>query len=378
VSEPLTVGILSSSLPTPCGIATFTRALGSALKRQGVTVGVVRVLDRPEATEAQGLPVMGELVASDASTVPLVIDTLNACDVVIIQHEFGLYGGPDGEDVVRVMAGLDVPTIAIMHTVLPHPSPHQLQVANEVLGLANDIVVMTEAADQILRRTYDVDPDHVWLIPHGATVIGANSRRANNVRPRVLTWGLIGPGKGIERVLDAFMDLNDLDPPPLYVVAGRTHPKVLAHSGDVYRESLMARAEVNQVREHVIFDDSYRSLESLELLIASADVVVLPYDTTEQATSGVLVDAIAAGRPVIATAFPHAIELLKSGAGIVVPHHDVAALSEALRSVLTSEETAERMAAEARRIAPSLSWDVVASQYLEILAPLSEEVATTS
>jgi glycosyltransferase involved in cell wall biosynthesis len=150
---------------------------------------------------------------------------------------------------------------------------------------------------------------------------------------------------------------------PLYVVAGRTHPKVLAHSGDAYRNSLMARAELDDVRDMVVFDDSYRPLASLQLLIESADIIILPYDSVDQATSGVLVDAIAAGRPVIATAFPHAVELLRSGAGMIVAHNDVEALSVALRRVLTEPGLADKMAAEARRIAPSLSWDHIASQY---------------
>jgi glycosyltransferase involved in cell wall biosynthesis len=283
--------------------------------------------------------------------------------VVIIQHEFGLYGGPDGEDVVSVMERLTVPTITVMHTVLRHPSAHQREVADAVLALSDEVVVMTEAAQQILERGFAVDVTRVSLIPHGASVITDMHPRAKNSRPRLLTWGLIGPGKGIERVLDALMTLSDIDPAPLYVVAGRTHPKVLAHSGDAYRNSLVSRAELDDVRDMVHFDDSYRSLPSLQKLIESADVIILPYDSVDQATSGVLVDAIAAGRPVIATAFPHAVELLRTGAGIIVPHSDVAALSAALRRVLTEPGLADAMAAEAARIAPSLSWDHIASQY---------------
>jgi glycosyltransferase involved in cell wall biosynthesis len=120
----------------------------------------------------------------------------------------------------------------------------------------------------------------------------------------------------------------------------------------------------------VVFDDSYRSLHSLQNLIESADIIILPYDSKDQATSGVLVDAIAAGRPVIATAFPHAVEMLRSGAGIIIDHHDVDGLSRALRRVLTDPALADRMGAEARRIAPSLSWDVIAEQYATIARDL--------
>jgi polysaccharide biosynthesis protein PslF len=360
---PMRFGILSSALPTPCGIATFSRALGTAMERAGATVGVVRVLDQPEATLAEGLTELGTLVPNDPTSIDCAAAALNTQDVAIIQHEFGLYGGPDGEDVVSVMERLTVPAITVMHTVLRHPTPHQREVADAVLALSDEVVVMTEAAQQILERSFAVDVTRVSLIPHGASVITDMHPRAKNSRPRLLTWGLIGPGKGIERVLDALMTLTDVHPRPLYVVAGRTHPKVLAHSGDAYRNSLVARAELDDVRDMVHFDDSYRTLPSLQLLIESADVIILPYDSVDQATSGVLVDAIAAGRPVIATAFPHAVELLRTGAGIIVEHNDVGALSAALRRVLTEPGLADKMAAEAARIAPSLSWDHIASQY---------------
>ena len=187
--------------------------------------------------------------------------------------------------------------------------------------------------------------------------------RREGSRPTILTWGLIGPGKGIEWVIDAMVGLQDLVPAPQYVIAGQTHPKVLALDGDTYRHSLMRRAAVNGVNHLVQFDDSYRDLASLSRLISSADVVVLPYDSKDQATSGVLVDAIAAGRPVVATAFPHAEELLESGAGITVAHRDSAALTVALRRILSEPTVATAMASEARVLASELSWRFVAAQF---------------
>jgi glycosyltransferase involved in cell wall biosynthesis len=182
-------------------------------------------------------------------------------------------------------------------------------------------------------------------------------------RPKILTWGLLGPGKGIEWVIESLVGLKRLDPVPLYVIAGRTHPKVLAREGESYRQSLIKMVEDLGVSHMVSFDNSYRDLLSLTSLIESADVVVLPYDSKDQATSGVLVDAIAAGRPVVATSFPHAIELLGTGAGIVVNRKDPQAIGRALKEIITEPEVAERMAREARRLAVGLSWESVAQQY---------------
>ena len=363
-------GFLSTSPPTPCGLATFTSALGSALSLQGADVFVVRVLDAPEAPSASPLPVVADLVASDPSSIDRAVDALNTSDVVFIQHEYGLYGGRDGSDVLKVLRGLRVPAVAILHTVLAAPTPHQIEVLNEVLKSVDAVVVMTKRAEATLHQVNDVGSTSVAVIPHGAALGQPKERRRFGVRPRLLTWGLIGPGKGIEWVIDAMVDLKDLSPAPLYVIAGRTHPKVLAHEGDIYRQSLINRVAANNVGDMVQFDNSYRDLNSLNELIRSADVVVLPYDSKDQATSGVLVDAVAAGRPVIATPFPHAVELLSTGAGILVDHADVAGLSTALRRVITESKVAADMATEARRIAPRLSWRAVAHQYNTLTSDL--------
>jgi glycosyltransferase involved in cell wall biosynthesis len=375
ISRHISYGILSSSPPTTCGIATFTTALGSALVRRGGTVNLVRVLDAPDAASTSPLRVTCELIGTEPTSIGRSASALNRCDVAFIQHEYGLYGGDDGSDVLRVLDQLTVPSVAILHTVLPSPTRHQREVLDAVIRRADSVVVMTAAAEETLRRVNRVGDTPVEVIAHGAAVVAPSIRRFGRTQPVLLTWGLIGPGKGIEWMIDAMVGLRDLDPAPRYVVMGRTHPKVLAREGDAYRRSLMRRVEANGVEDLVVFDNTYHDLSSLNELIASADVVVLPYDSSDQATSGVLVDAIAAGRPVIATQFPHSQELLASGAGIVVPHRDPAALGDAVRRVITEPRVAWIMASEARRIAPSLSWDAVAKKYLalthRLLLPVS-------
>jgi glycosyltransferase involved in cell wall biosynthesis len=225
---------------------------------------------------------------------------------------------------------------------------------------------MTETARARLITGFEVDGAKVSVITHGAATPSAGTAGEPCFRPhsspRLLTWGLLGPGKGIEWAIDAMSELTDLVPRPHYVIAGATHPKVRERSGESYRQMLQRRVPREAV-SLVSFDNTYRDLASLNALIRSADLVVLPYDSTDQVTSGVLVDAVAAGRPVVSTAFPHATELLSSGAGIVVPQRDAAALAGAIRSVLTKPRLAAAMASEARRLAPGLSWTAVAQQY---------------
>ena len=361
-SGPLSFGILSTYPPTPCGLATFSAALANGLTANGADVSVVRVSDGPPSAST---PVIGELVNGSPASVAACAELLNRSDVAVIQHEYGIYGGVDGDEVVDIIEGLRVPSIVIAHTILKDPTPHQRSVLEAVAALADQVVVMSEAAAQRLCRDFDVDRRKVNTVPHGAT-IPTNATVMRGGRPTLLTWGLLGPGKGIERVIEAMGSLNDLPGRPRYLVAGRTHPKVLAADGEAYRDARTEQARRSGVADSVCFDAGYRSVSTLTALVQSAAVVVLPYDSTDQVTSGVLVDAIASGRPVVATAFPHAVELLNSGAGIVVGHDDPDALASALRRILTQPRLAGAMAAEARRLAPEMAWPVVAGAYLKL------------
>jgi polysaccharide biosynthesis protein PslF len=353
-------GILSTYPPTACGLATFSSALSDGLSANGADVSVVRVADGSPSTCDR---VIGELVNGSATSRAATTELLNQSDVALIQYEYDIYGGVDGDEVVDIMAGLRVPSIVVAHTVPKDPTRHQRSVLDEMVALADQVVVMSDAASQRLCHGFDIDHRKVITIPHGATLPTKLPLKRSG-RPTLLTWGLLGPGKGVERVIDAMGSLRDLNGRPRYLIAGRTHPKVLAADGEAYRDARAEQAQLRGVADSVFFDAAYRDRSSLAALVQSSAVVVLPYDSTDQVTSGVLVDAIASGRPVVATAFPHAVELLGSGAGIVVSHDDNDALAGALRRVLTDPRISGSMAAEARRLAPTMAWSVVAKAYL--------------
>lgn len=359
LSDRPSFGILSTYPPTRCGLATFSAALADGLSANGADVNVVRIAD---GTTSRNDRIVGELANGSAASVASCPDLLNQNDVAIIQHEYGIYGGADGDEVVDIVGRLTIPSIVVVHTVLTDPTPHQRSVLEDVAALADRVVVMSEAANRRLCANFSVAPRKVITIPHGAS-LPTHASHKHASRPTLLTWGLLGPGKGIERVIDVMSTLHTLNGRPRYLVAGRTHPKVLAADGEKYRDARTEQIRRLGLTNAVFFDSDYRDASSLSTLVRSAAVVVLPYDSTEQVTSGVLVDAIANGRPVVATAFPHAVELLSSGAGIVVDHDDPDALSTALREVITQPRLAGAMAAEARRLAPAMAWTVVADAY---------------
>jgi polysaccharide biosynthesis protein PslF len=361
-------GILSTYPPTACGLATFSAALARGLRANGAVARVVRIAD---GAPASSLDIVGELVNGSPGSVAGAAALLNECDIAIVQHEYGLYGGTDGDEVLEILEATVVPTIVVAHTVVRDPTAHQRSVLLEVATRADTVVVMSEAARRRLCEGFDVDPDKVVTIPHGAVVAADGVRSKEGQPPMLLTCGLVGPGKGIERVIDAMAVVQKLPLRPWYLIAGRTHPKVLAAEGEAYRNARIQQSERNGVARSVSFDPTYRDVKALTALIQSAAAVVLPYDSNEQVTSGVLVDAIAAGRPVVATAFPHAIELLASGAGVVVDHDDPDALTAALCRVLTQPHVADSMAAEAARLAPTLGWPVVARNYMSLAGRLA-------
>ena len=373
----LRFGFISTYPPTQCGLATFTSALAQALITSGVAdIRVARLLDTPQ--RRTGTEVVVDIFSGGSARSASSVELLNDCDVVIVQHEFGVYGGPDGEDVLRLLAELRVPTIVVLHTVLAHPSPHQQDVLEAVIAAAGAVVTMTRAARDRLAASYQVDLTRVSIIAHGALEPPESSASLSAVfrsgQPTVLTWGLLGPGKGIEWGIEALAMLHDLQPTPCYLVAGQTHPKVIERQGEAYREGLGQLIQRRGLSASVRLDGRYRDTRSLSQLVASSDVVLLPYDSTDQVTSGVLIEAVAAGKPVVATRFPHAVELLSGGAGLVVPHRNPAAIAGALRTVLTRPDIAAAMSSAAAAASPGLRWSTVAEQYRQLAARLTAAV----
>jgi glycosyltransferase involved in cell wall biosynthesis len=231
---------------------------------------------------------------------------------------------------------------------------------------------MTHTAQERLVRHYAVDPATVRVVPHGAVdnrgQQGSLSHLALGTGRVVLTWGLLGYGKGIEWGIEAMAHLTDLRPPVRYHIVGETHPKVLQRSGERYREGLVRRAGELGVEDQVHFENRYVGSQELPAIIQRADVVLLPYDSCEQVTSGVLVEEVTAGKPVVSTDFPHARELLSGGAGLLVSRKNPVEMAGALRRVLTDRALASRMRAEADRLAPNLLWPAVAAQYRDTAA----------
>lgn len=379
VANTPTIGFVSTYPPTVCGLASFTASLVGAIahdrgSRSGL--GVVDVGDdwRPGTRS----DVAYHHRVGDRRSLDIATRVLNRYDTVSIQHEFGIFGGPDGEEVTDLISALDVPAAVTLHTVLENPSRNQRQIVDRLASHADRLIVMSETAADRLRQRYGIDPELVNVIPHGADAMFGGPSLVKGERPLVLTWGLIGPGKGLEWAIEAFADLAELEPHPRYLIAGATHPHVVESAGESYRDSLVSLVGDHRLQHIVEFDDRYLDREILARLVRSADVVVLPYASVEQVTSGVLVEAIAAGKPVIATQFPHAVELLSRGGGITVPHGDTVALGAALRRLLTDRRLASDMGREARRMADGWYWPTIGRLYGDVFSQMADDGPTAA
>lgn len=393
----LSYGFLHTFPPEHTGAASFAVALMHALTRPGRadgagtdSAGVVRmdgaavrtgtapggtrgVLIGSGAipTTAGGAPIGSGTRASAGSArrsggclpgTAAVAAALSEFDVVIVQHDDRFCTDADADRVAEVLDDLRVPAIVVLHSVAARPTPRQRQAVRRIVESADATVILTWAGRDRLLTGYGIDPRRLAAIPHGAPARRHLGGLAGE-SPLILTWGLLGPGKGVEWAIGGLHHLRDLRPTPRYFVVGETQMAVRQRQGEAYRLGLVSRAKALSVTGMVSYRPSYLDTGTLDRLIRRADVILVPTDSPEPVASAVLVEAIAAGKPLIAAAFPHAAEVLTGGGGLLVPVRDGAAIGDALRRVFTEPGLSESMAAEASRLAPRFLWPAVADRY---------------
>lgn len=366
-SRPSRLGIVSTYPPTRCGIARYTSALVKHLGEVApdLDIDVVRLVD--DAPPVSGLGQVGmEFDPNSPVSVRAAARHLNRCDLVVIQHEYGIFGGEDGEAVLDLTAQLGTPVITVAHTVVSSPSDRQRRILTELHDRSN-LVVLSEAARSALAASYGIPRSEVVVIPHGSLWAAAPARTGPH--RELVTWGLLGPGKGLEKSIEAMALLRDIEPRLRYRIVGRTHPVVARRSGSAYRRRLEELVRSLEVEDMVEFVDRYLDDDELYRLVASSDVVVTPYETLEQVTSGVLVDAVAAGRPVVATRFPHAAEMLEGGAGLVVDH-DPTALAAGVRTLIEDDDTYNRAVETTAIRSSQISWESGAQSFADLARSL--------
>lgn len=367
------IAFLGDYVPRRCGIATFTRDLceAVALASPASDCFVAAVNDRPEGYSYPAR-VRFELVEKDIDSYRRGADflNLNNVDVLCVQHEFGIYGGPAGSHLLALLKQVRMPVVTTLHTVLREPSIQQRQVMDEIAKRSDRLVVMAHKGLELLREIYQVPAEKIDIIPHGIPDLPFSNpylyKNQFGVEDRkvLLTFGLLGPAKGIEYVIQALPEIIRKNPDVVYLVLGATHPNLLATDGESYRLSLERLADDLGVKKHVIFYNQYVSPEDLGEFIGAADIYITPYLNEAQITSGTLAYVFGAGKAVISTPYWHAQELLADGRGILVPFRDPQAIARAVGQFLGSEAYLERTRQNAYQLGREMIWSSVAKLYL--------------
>lgn len=365
------IALASTYPPRRCGIATFTADLGQALGDHEIVA-----LHGPGDARATDLPVHHVIRTDVRADYRGAATSLRDCGIraVSVQHEYGIWGSDDGEGVLEFLDALSVPAVATLHTVLRQPTVGQRRVMQGILERCAAVVVMSRAAAAILVDGYSADATKIEIIPHGVPDLPfvdpdmVKPALGLGGRPVLLSFGLVGPGKGYESVIEAMRDVVRAVPRACYVILGATHPTLLRAEGERYRGRLEALVADLGLSDHVMFIDRFVGQLELSRWLEAADVFVTPYPNLDQIVSGTLSYAMAAGKASVSTPYLYASEILADGRGRLVPVGEPVAMSDALVELLKDGDLRAAMAQRAYDHGRGMIWSRVAADYQRLFA----------
>ena len=384
--KPLrSVAFIGNHLPRRCGIATFTHDLHAAVALADPTLDTAVVA----MTDPDGVYDYPEIVRfeihddkiQDYAAAAAFLNT-SGFEVACLQHEFGIFGGEAGGDIVELLSRLDMPLVTTFHTVLASPTPAQRAVMVKIIAHSAKLVVMGKKGRQLLRRIYGVPDDKIEVIPHGIPDYPfvesrhAKIRRGFGGKTVILTFGLLSPSKGIGTVIEAMPEILQSCPNAIYIVLGATHPNLVRSEGEAYRNSLIARAAELGVSDHVVFIDQFVDQATLLDFISMCDVYVTPYCNEAQMTSGTLAYSFGLGKAVVSTPYWHAAELLAGGRGILVPFEDQQAFGRAVAALLKNDVQRHAIRKRAYADSRSMTWARTAKRYISVFEDACKNQST--
>src|SRR5271154_4439485 len=369
------VAFIGNYLPRRCGIATFTQDLHRAVSaaRPDLEVCIVAMTDSDRTYDyppAVRLEVHDETISDYVRAA----EFLNGAGfgVVCLQHEYGIFGGEAGRNVLELLSRLEMPVVTTLHTVLAKPTAIQHDVMRRIIDISAKIVVMSETGHEFLRSVHAVPTRKIEVIPHGIPDFPflephhAKAKFDFTGKMIILTFGLLSPNKGIENMLDAMPGIIESCPNAVYVILGATHPNLVRQQGEAYRDSLTARARDLGIEDHVVFFNQFVDQATLLDFISMCDVYTTPYLNEAQMTSGTLAYSFGLGKAVVSTPYWHAKELLSDGCGILVPFADAKALSTEISGLLTNDVRRYAMRKRAYAASRSMTWVQTAKRYLTV------------
>lgn len=375
----LRIALVSSHLPRKCGIANFSASLSQALANVVGRNSISFIALNNNEHYDYPPQVIYQIEQDNVEDYRKAAEIINssAVDIVSLQHEFGLFGGHDGVQIVEFLSLLQKPVATTLHTVLERPTATQKKALIEVAAFSQALVVMNTLAISFLTETYNISRSKIHLIPHGVsdTFYLDPSYYKHQLllteRFVILTFGFLSPNKGIEVMLEALPSVIKKHPEVLYLVLGATHPVVKKQHGENYRKSLETMVEKLGIAQNVLFIDQFVDDDTLGCYLGAADLVVCPYHSEGQITSGVLSISLGKGKAIISTPYLHAKEVLSGGTGRLVNFNDPKEMGEAVQQLLENPETRLSLANLAYLAGQQMGWRRVAGQHLELLESLT-------
>ncbi|HHY97546.1 MAG TPA: glycosyltransferase [Firmicutes bacterium] len=376
----LSIIFLSTYPPRQCGIATFTSNLVQSVSMAPgrPRLNIIAVTDRA-GSYRYGEYVVMEIERDNRRGYERAADSINNSpyDIVCVQHEFGIFGGEDGDYLLDFLGRVRKPVVTTLHTILAEPDMHKVELMRAVARKSALLVAMLRKGIDILEEGYGIPRRKSVFIPHGIPAIRARSRQeirrslALGERPTIATFGLINPGKGIEYMIMAMPQIVNYIPDALYLVLGKTHPEVKKRYGESYRESLVKLAHDLGVGNNVRFVDEYLTERELVEYLLACDVYVTPYVSREQITSGTLAYAIGLGKAIVSTRYYYAEEMLAGGRGLLVDFRNPGELAEAVVTILTSNDLRMRLERSTSLLGSNMSWPKVGQIYAKLFADVA-------
>ena len=369
------LALIGNALPRRCGLATYTSHVAEALRSRYPSMRV----DHYAMDDGSGIeypPEIHAIAADDPTAYRAAAETIeqSGAEAIWLQHEYGIFGGAAGCEILELTSATRLPLIMTLHTVLEEPSAEQEAVLTRLMARADRTIVMAQTAADILQRRYGVSAKRISVVPHG--VPDRPLRDPDELKPRfgwegrkvLMTFGLIAPNKGIRHMIEAMPAIVREHPDALYEIVGATHPNLVRNEGECHRTMLAKLATELGVADHVRFVDRFVEQDELLDMLQAADLYVTPYLNMAQVTSGTLAYAVAVGKPVISTPYVHAREILADGHGVIVPPGDAEALAESAIGLLSDDRRRGALARAAYQRGREMLWPRVVERSLEPLA----------
>ena len=368
------IAIIGNYPPRQCGIAMFTKDLNEGFRENGVTTAVVAMNDGLHRYDYPG-DVVCEIEQNVMASYISAAEYLNSnnFDAVIVQHEFGIYGGQDGIHIIQLLKRLRIPVITTLHTVIDDPTDNQRHVINELATISQKLVCISLKGIELLQNVYGISPSDCVHIHHG--VHQYDTKDVNSLRKKLgvenkkvlLTFGLLSRNKSIEVVINALPEVVKKHPDTVYIVLGATHPHVVKHEGEDYRLMLIRLVNKLQLEKNVIFINRFVTNDELFSYLELCDIYVIPYLGEKQISSGTLIYTMGAAKPIISTPFWYAREMLADERGMLFGFRDSVQLSEKINDLLSDEEKRKTIAQNAFTLAKECYWPMISQQYYDLI-----------